>query len=352
MTSYWAPVLEEDLLHQLLRDTPPAIVALLIPAVFMYLSFYALAKKWYWTSRALVAPTLLLFWASIEIAPVRCLALRGVFDFGIAIGIMKLLELHLLSLQKSLPEYAAGIPPRPTIMALLWLTELRYESFTPNPIRLAPLPRYPFPSSPKKRRIFYSEPVQLLIHIAIFVTLQSMPQYAPVKAFGVLLSIWIVFTACQIAFRYTNSPPLLGPIFLADSLATFWTETWHNVFTSPCLTLAYNPTLWMLTKFAVPRKIARAFAVIASFALMAVFHAEVMSPILSREGKMRIGLFFVLNGLFTVIEAALWGKKRDWRRALMAWIIELSLASWAVETAQVADGLLNADWRGLCRPNI
>jgi hypothetical protein len=76
------PVLEDDLAHQLLVDGPPAIVALLIPVVSMYLSLYALAKGSKWMSRALVLPTLLLFWASIEVAPVRCLALRAVFDFG------------------------------------------------------------------------------------------------------------------------------------------------------------------------------------------------------------------------------------------------------------------------------
>ncbi|KAJ4345235.1 uncharacterized protein N0V89_011364 [Didymosphaeria variabile] len=355
MTSYWAPVvpvLEDDLIHQLLVDGPPAIVALLVPGVAMYASLYALARGWVGVSRVVVVPTLLLFWASIVVAPVRCLALRGVFDFGIVIGVMKLVEIHILCWKKALPTYTNGRPPRPSIMALLLLTELRYESFTPNPIRLAPIPQYPFPSSPKKRQIFYSEHVQILIHIAIFIALQSLPQYAPVKAFGVLLSIWIIFTGCQLLLRYKNSPPLFGPIFLADSLATFWTETWHNAFASPCLTLAYNPTMWVLTTVGVPRRVARSFAVIASFSLMAVFHAEVMSPLLPPEGKMRIGLFFVLNGVFTVIEVAVWGKKRDWRRALMAWIIELALASWAVQTAQVADGLLHADWRGLCRPKI
>jgi hypothetical protein len=265
---------------------------------------------------------------------------------------MKMLELHVLGWKDELPKYTNGIPPPPSIIALLLLTELRYESFAPNPIRIAPLPRYPFPNSPKKRRLFYSEPAQLIIHIGIFICLQSMPQYAPVKAFGVLLSIWILFTTCQLMLRYKNSPPLFAPIFLADSLAKFWTETWHNAFASPCRTLAYNPTMWLLTQARVPRHIARSFAVIASFGLMAVFHAEVMSPLLPPEGKRRIGLFFVLNGIFTVIEVAVWGKRRDWRRALMAWIIELSLASWAVQTAQVADGLLNADWRGLCRPKI
>lgn len=265
---------------------------------------------------------------------------------------MKLLELHVLAWKNQLPKYTSGKPPRPSIIALLLLTELRYESFTPNPIRLAPLPAYPFPRSLQKRKLFYSEHTQLIIHIGMFLVLQSLPQYAPVKAFGVLLSIWIIFTTCELVLRYKTSPPLFAPIYLADSLATFWTETWHNAFASPCRSLAYDPTMWVLAKARVPRPVARPLAVIASFGLMAVFHAEIMSPLLPLEGKTRIGLFFLLNGVFTVIEVAMWGKRRDWRRALMAWIIELSLASWAVQTAQVADGLLNADWRAMCRPKI
>lgn len=94
MTSSWTwgtttttpVVLEEDLLHQLLVDAPPAVVALLVPAMAIYLSLYALARGWTWTGRALAVPTLLLFWAGIELAPVRCLALRGVFDFGSEYG--------------------------------------------------------------------------------------------------------------------------------------------------------------------------------------------------------------------------------------------------------------------------
>lgn len=82
MTSRSAPALEDDLVHQLLVDAPPAIIALLVPGAAMYLSLYCLARHWVWASRILVLPTLVLFWASIEIAPVRCLALRAVFDFG------------------------------------------------------------------------------------------------------------------------------------------------------------------------------------------------------------------------------------------------------------------------------
>lgn len=82
MMSQAAALEDDDLIDQLLVDAPPAIVALLIPAIFMYLSLYALAKGWYWTSRWLALPTLFMFWKSAALAPVRCAAFRSELDFG------------------------------------------------------------------------------------------------------------------------------------------------------------------------------------------------------------------------------------------------------------------------------
>lgn len=265
---------------------------------------------------------------------------------------MKLLDVQVLSLTNSFPSYTAGSPPRPSVMALILMTELRYESFTPNPIRHGPLPRYPFPSSPSKRKLFYSEKAQFLIHIGIFMMLQTLPQYAPVKALGILLSIWVIWTAMQLSMRYRNSPPLFGAVYLADSLATFWTETWHNAFAGPCLSLAYTPVTYLLSSLAVPRGATRALSVVASFGLMSVFHMYALSSLLSKEGRRRIGVFFLVNGILVVVEVWVWGKRRDWRRAVIAWALELALASWTVSAADVADGVLNADWRGLCRPKL
>jgi len=41
--------------------------------------------------------------------------------------------------------------------------------------------------------------------------------------------------------RYKTSPALFGPLYLADSLTGFWSETWHNAFASPCTSLVYGP---------------------------------------------------------------------------------------------------------------
>jgi hypothetical protein len=266
---------------------------------------------------------------------------------------MKLLDIHILSLTNRFPSYTAGKPPGPALMALKLFTELRYESFTPNPIRSWKIPSYPFPSSPERRQLFYSEPAQFVIHLLIFAILQCLPQYLPVKALGIIFAIYLLWTGLELLLRYRNSPRLFGVIYLSDSLETFWSgEVWHNGLTASCLSLAYMPTTYILSLLRLPRSLIRSCAVVASFSLMGVFHMYAMRPILSEEGQRRICLFFVANGVFTVIEVAVWGKKRDWRRAISAWIIELGLASWTVAECEVADGLLHADWRGLCRAKV
>ena len=95
--------------------------------------------------------------------------------------------------------------------ALIVLTELRYESFMPNYIRV---------SNDKDK---FSEPLQLCIHLAAFAVFQSLPQSHPtVLAFEVQLAIYIIWTSLQLVLRYKSSPPLFGPLYLADSLSGFW----------------------------------------------------------------------------------------------------------------------------------
>jgi hypothetical protein len=138
----------------------------------------------------------------------------------VAIGTMKLLDIW--ARRRSLPTYTAGDPPADWLFALIVLSELRYESFTPNHIRV-----------PKDQENF-NEPLQLAIHVAAFVVLQSLPQVFPtVLAFEVLLAIYIIWTSIQLVLRYKSSPALFGPLYMADSLTGFWSETWHNAFASP-----------------------------------------------------------------------------------------------------------------------
>jgi len=122
---------------------------------------------------------------------------------------MKLLD--IFARRNSLPAYTTGKKPADWLFAFIVLTELRYESFTPNHIRV-----------PRQLENF-SEPLQLGIHIGVFAFLQHLPQNLPtVLAFEVLLSIYILWTSIQLLVRYKSSPALFGPLYLADSLTGFW----------------------------------------------------------------------------------------------------------------------------------
>ena len=123
---------------------------------------------------------------------------------------MKTLEIW--ARHRSLPNLNKSYgTPSEWLYSLLVLTELRYESFTPSHIRV-----------PRDRETF-NEPLQLGIHIAGFLVLQTLPQYHPtVLAFEVLLSIYIMWTSMQLVLRYKSSPALFGPLYKIDSITGFW----------------------------------------------------------------------------------------------------------------------------------
>lgn len=119
--------------------------------------------------------------------------------------------LDIWARRHSMPTYTAGRRPPDWLLALLLLTELRYESFTPNHIRV-----------PKNQENF-SEPIQLGVHTAIFIVLQTLPQNLPtVLAFEVMLAIYIIWTSLQLLLRYKSSPALFGPLYMIDSFTGFW----------------------------------------------------------------------------------------------------------------------------------
>lgn len=249
---------------------------------------------------------------------------------------MKLLD--VLARQNNFPQYTSGSRPPDWIYAMLILTELRYESFAPNQIRI-PVRLEPF-----------SEPLQLLLHIAAFAALQALPQVPPILSYEILIAIYVIWTSMQLLLRYRSSPALFGPLYLADSFAGFWTETWHNAFAAPCKSLAYNPTHRIVLWLGLPRAAARSAGVLASFMLMAIFHMHALAPLLSYEGLKRIGLFFVGNGVLTVVEVIVWGRRKHWARAAAAWIIQTAFASWVVMAIPFAHGLMELNWKEICRP--
>ncbi|KAI9848955.1 MAG: hypothetical protein M1837_005844 [Sclerophora amabilis] len=326
----WLPAFQ-----QLAWELPEATAVLLIPTALLYLSILAHLKNRFKTYLLLTASSIATFLACPWLAPVHCGPFRCLQNFAIAIGTMKLLD--ILTRCKELPTYTASeTRPPDWLLAFIMLTELRYESFAPNYIRV-----------PKAAENF-SEPTQLALHIGAFAILQAMPQdYLIILAYEVLLAIYIIWTVMQLTVRYKGSPSLFGPLYLADSLTGFWSETWHNVFASPCQSLAYRPAR-NLSRYGVPAVIARSLGVMGAFGLMAIFHIYALQPILPRSSLRRIGLFFLYNGIATVGEAAVWGRKKHWTKTLIAWTFETCLAAWTVQAAYIPRGLDNVPWKDFC----
>lgn len=129
--------------------------------------------------------------------------------FSVSIGTMKAFD--LFARRKSLPKYTAGPSPPGYKLALFYVTEFRYESFTPNHVW-----------APKNIQNF-SEPMQLAIHVLIFCILEAIPRrYDAVVALEIEYSIYIIWTSAQLLLRYKSSPALFGPLYAADSISGFW----------------------------------------------------------------------------------------------------------------------------------
>lgn len=81
---------------------------------------------------------------------------------------------------------------------------------------------------------------------------------------------------------------------------------------------------------------------------MAIFHVFALAPILKAKALERIGLFFVVNGVATVAEAKIWGRKKHWARVILAWAFEITIATWTAHGVPIPNGLSKIRWRGIC----
>ncbi|KAI1000812.1 hypothetical protein K3495_g7384 [Podosphaera aphanis] len=211
--------------------------------------------------------------------------------------------------------------PSDLMLSLLLVTEMRYESFTPNYVKL--------PDGTQT----YNETWELVIHLGIFGALSALPiQHPTLLALKILLSIYICGTTLHMLFRFKNSPALFGPIYRADSLAGFWSETWHNVYASACVSLMYLPIRNTLRCFGVPKLLSHAMGIVGVFSLMAVFHMYAMYPTLTTNTLIRVGLFFFLNGVGMIAEGLVWGRKKHWIKTILAWTFEVLLATWTADS--------------------
>jgi hypothetical protein len=81
---------------------------------------------------------------------------------------------------------------------------------------------------------------------------------------------------------------------------------------------------------------------------MGVFHMYALAPIMSNKGLQRVGVFFFMNGLGTVAEAIVWGHRKHWLKATLAWIFGVLVSSWTAEAARIPNGLSKITWREVC----
>ncbi|EEH08451.1 conserved hypothetical protein [Histoplasma capsulatum G186AR] len=339
------------------------IASLLVPGLLLYSSLYALAKRKTRSFEILSLLASIGFIASSCLMVLECNMIRSLQLFAVAIGVMKALD--LFARRHNPPQYAHDPMPSHGLLALLYLTELRYESFTPNTTRLGPAPAPSLSKgksensyrngrgSPKSKqwKPHFTEQGNLVLHAILFAILQTFfPQSNPtVVALEVLLAIYVLWESLQLLLRYRTSPPLFGPLYTATSLSTFWSETWHSAFASPCRSLAYEPIRYTLPeRYGVPVSIARALGVVASFGLMGFFHVYGLKPLLPFDALARIYAFFILNGVGAVIEDAIWGRETHWGKTILAWVFELAIASWTVEGLSVPRGLKNIQWTTIC----
>ena len=210
---------------------------------------------------------------------------------------------------------------------LLW--ELRYESFNISTVKLPPY------AIDEKR--------ELVVHTVLLLVLQLFPQSnSLVKAFSILLAIYCIWTAMGLCLRYTHSAPLFGPIYRAANLTGFWTETWHNAFTAPCVVLAYQPVYKATHN--------RALATLAVFMAMGVWHAWSLQPLVSPEAQIRVLVFFVANGIGTIADAAFWGPTRNDNtlRRLTSWAWCAFFAQWTASKCGIPNGIHRIQWSMIC----
>ncbi|EAS36973.3 uncharacterized protein CIMG_02327 [Coccidioides immitis RS] len=367
--TYPVPSLSSDAreaLTEMAHSIWQGAISLLLPTVLLYLALYALVKRRVKVYENLSVVAMFAFAVSSIVMVVPCSTVRSLQLFCVAIGIMKAMDFYVR--RHAPPQYTHATRPSDAIIALLYLTELRYESFTPNHVRTAPAPSMSEIIEPKSRtrassshhgksyfskfsKPNFSEPTNLILHILLFTILQTLfPQSNPtILAVQILLAIYILWESMQLVLRYRTSPPLFGPVYTATSLSSFWSETWHSAFASPCHSLAYGPLRRILPlRYGMPVAFARGIGIIASFILMGFFHVYALAPLLPVDALLRISAFFLLNGVGTVMEEALWGRQSHWGKTILAWVFELAIASWTVEGLSVPRGLRNVSWKNVC----
>lgn len=305
----------------ILSDTAPRTTLSLVgAAALLYLELLALRRNrvalYVFTAASAAA------WFGLPYyAPFRCHVLDSLLRLCCGCAGMKSIEMFVRRDNPPVCHY----PMSNAAYAFYLLWELRFESFNISTVRSPPYA--------------VDEAKEYLIHVAAFAVLQMLPQHDVVKALSVLVSIYVLWTTMNFFLRYPNSPPLFGPLWRATDLVSFWSETWHNAFSSPCHALGYK----------LFRPMGRLYGVVAAFLLMGIWHAWALAPILPTPGMFRVCCFFVLQALGCSLDATVFGHTHSRLRSLLSWIFCLSSATWTVKELHIPDGVWEIDWRNICR---
>ena len=203
-----------------LTTTLPSTLAYLLTALIpLYLEFYCVGSRAPASITFLTtALAVIVFAIGPYIAPTQCPQLDIILRLQCGTAVMKALDMYFRRHNPPILKFSAS----PAKYAFYLLVELRYESFDI--------------STARSRLLYLSNPWDYTVHLSIFLILQLLPQNSVVKAFGVLLAIWLIWNFMHFILKYPHSGPLFGPIYRASNLTVFWTETWHNVYTSPTRT--------------------------------------------------------------------------------------------------------------------
>jgi hypothetical protein len=302
---------------------PYTLLFLFLSLIPLYLALFCIGSKaptpltFITTTIAIVA-----FAICPYVASTQCPQADTILRISCGTAIMKVLDMFLRRHHPPTLKWSTS----PAIYAFYLLIELRYESFD---ISTSRNPAYTF-----------SDGREYAIHLTIFIFLQFLPQTSIVKALGVLFAIWLIWNAMHHVLKWSHSQPLFGPIYRAENLTFFWTETWHNAYTSPIRTLGYKP----MRKLFGPIS-----GVLGGFTLMAVFHVWALAPYVKPEGLFRVALFFMANGVGSIVDYWIWERRNTKTRIIVNWMYEVFWAQYAVAKCDIPDGLLAIDFKNICR---
>lgn len=305
----------------LLTNAKYTSVSLIGSAVVLYAELLLLRTKFRLLQGSIAVLAAAMWLGLPYYAPFQCGVLDSLLRLCCGCAAMKALEMYIRRSRPPIPKY----PMSNAWYAFNLLWELRFESFDISTVRAPP---YEF-----------NETSEFFLHAVLFGIFQFLPQTNLVKADSMIISIYLLWTFCNYFLRYRHSVALFGPIWRATDLSSFWSETWHNAFSSPCHVLGYKQF----------RRFGKVPAVCAAFFLMGIWHAWSLAPIVAPAGRIRVLVFFVSQALGCALDTAIWKHHKTTLRMICSWMYCNYWALWTVRELSIPDGVTNIAWNHMCK---